>query len=382
MKKILIIHTNYQEFGGEDQSVKNEINLLKNHYEVETLIETNNITSFFNDFFAILFRINFKFEKTLESKINEFQPDFIYIHNIWYKISLSAFRVLKNYEIPTYLKIHNFRYYCTQSFFIKNHLKNKHICEACGLRKNAYILFNKYFSESYFKSFISILFGKKYFQILKSSKINLIVLTEFHKKFLLDLGVNKNKVNIIPNFIETHKKTHSSKEKNYFLYAGRISEEKGLYELIKSFNRLNPKGISLKIIGNGPSLHSLKNKFVNKQNVEFLGTLKNNQVLEIMSKAKAVITVTKLYEGQPTLLCEASSLGIPSIFPNTGGIKEFFPESYKLKFEQFNYEDLHNKLELCLDDEVSTTEGINNKNFISKILNEDFILEKFKETFV
>ena len=66
MKKILIIHTNYQEFGGEDQSVKNEINLLKNHYEGETLIETNNITSFFNDFFAILFRINFKFEKTLE----------------------------------------------------------------------------------------------------------------------------------------------------------------------------------------------------------------------------------------------------------------------------------------------------------------------------
>ena len=163
---------------------------------------------------------------------------------------------------------------------------------------------------------------------------------------------------------------------------GGFQKKKGLYELIKSFNKLNPKGMSLKIVGNGPSLDFLKNKFVNKKNIEFLGTLENNQVLEIMNKAKAVITVTKLYEGQPTLLCEASSLGIPSIFPDTGGIKEFFPKSCKLKFEQFNYEDLDKKLKLCLDEEVSTAEGANNKKFISKILNEDFILEKFKKTFV
>ena len=35
---------------------------------------------------------------------------------------------------------------------------------------------------------------------------------------------------------------------------------------------------------------------------------------------------------------EASLLGIPSIFPDTGGIKEFFPKEYELKFEQFNYD--------------------------------------------
>ena len=52
---------------------------------------------------------------------------------------------------------------------------------------------------------------------IKSSKINLIVLTEFHKQFLLDLGVNNSKVNIIPNFIETQKKTNSSEEKLFSL---------------------------------------------------------------------------------------------------------------------------------------------------------------------
>ena len=49
------------------------------------------------------------------------------------------------------------------------------------------------------------------------------------------------------------------------------------------------------------------------------------------------------------MLCEASYLGIPSIYPRTGGIHEFFPEKYKLAFDQFDYEDLMNKLKIVED---------------------------------
>ena len=80
----------------------------------------------------------------------------------------------------------------------------------------------------------------------------------------------------------------------------------------------------------------LKNKY-SKNNIEFLGLIPNKESLKIIENSIAVITATKLYEGQPMLLCEASSLGVPSIFPNFGGISEFFPENNKLAFEQFNY---------------------------------------------
>ena len=36
MKKILVLHTKYQSFGGEDQSVENEIALLEKFYDVKT----------------------------------------------------------------------------------------------------------------------------------------------------------------------------------------------------------------------------------------------------------------------------------------------------------------------------------------------------------
>ena len=68
--------------------------------------------------------------------------------------------------------------------------------------------------------------------------------------------------------------------------------------------------------------------------------------LDLIKKSRGVITATRMYEGQPRLLCEASINGIPSLFPDFGGMGEFFPKDYILKFEQFNYEDLSNKMGL------------------------------------
>ena len=44
-----------------------------------------------------------------------------------------------------------------------------------------------------------------------------------------------------------------------------------------------------------------------------------------------------MYEGQPRLLNEASALGVPSIYPDFGGISEYFPNNYPLSFKQFDY---------------------------------------------
>ena len=60
MKKILLVHTSYQNLGGEDVAVENEITLLKNHFEVETLIFSNNVKMYFSQFIYFIFNKNFK----------------------------------------------------------------------------------------------------------------------------------------------------------------------------------------------------------------------------------------------------------------------------------------------------------------------------------
>ena len=113
--------------------------------------------------------------------------------------------------------------------------------------------------------------------------------------------------------------------------------------------------------------------------IDYLGQVDNMSVLKIIQESQAVVTATKLLEGQPTLLCEASSLGIPSIFPRSGGISEFFPESCKLSFEQFNYEDLTSKLKLLRDENLLKIEGENNCNYISNYLDEKKMITTFTQ---
>lgn len=405
MKKILIIHTNYQNLGGEDTAVTAEENFLSQYYDVRTLRFQNNVDSIFKQAIYFLTNNNKESIKILQEEIDNFNPDIAYVHNTWFKASIGIFKILNRNNIKTFLKLHNFRYHCTKSFFSSNHLSNSKLisknqdtgdifCLACGSSNKSLGFFNKYYSDSYIKSFLINLYGIKYLNYLKTSDVKLFVLTNFHKEFLLDNGINEDRIIVFPNYISRgqKKKNINLGDNQYIVYAGRISKEKGLNELISAFLEANDKNFDLKIIGNGPLLKSLEEKYRGSDysEIEFLGELKNDKVLDIISGSKGVVTSTKLLEGQPMLLCEASILGIPAIFPNSGGISEFFPKDYKLSFEQFNYEQLKSKIKMLINNKnITSKSGINNQNqenlgdknkkFIQEYLDKKRLLMLFEE---
>ena len=376
MKKILVIHNKYRFTGGEDIAVDKEIALLKQKFEVKVLFFDNTIKNYLKQVFWFLLNSNTDSDKQVIKILKEFSPDIAYVHNTWFKGSLGIFRILKESNISTVLKLHNFRYYCTKSYTTKNHLINNHPCQACGLNKNQLGLFNKYFQNSWLQSLIVNRYGKKYFKIIKEQNITILVLTKFHKKFLIELGIENQRIKVLPNYISVPEKKDDMIVGDFLVYAGRISPEKGVEELINAFNNIESNKSVLKIIGVGPSYEDFKKKYASEK-IVFLGQIPNHQVIDSISKSKGVVTATKLFEGQPTLLCEASSLGVPSIFPKTGGISEFYPPNYTFSFEQFNYVDLHKKLELLLSGNQLKAQGTENKMYISKYLNEQGLLDEF-----
>ena len=72
--------------------------------------------------------------------------------------------------------------------------------------------FNKYFSESLIKSIYVCIYGRRYLNIIKFCN-KIVVLTDFHKQFLKNLGVDENKLFVIPNFLEINKEEESSNKK-------------------------------------------------------------------------------------------------------------------------------------------------------------------------
>jgi len=377
LKKILIVHTNYQNKGGEDIAVEKETTFLKRNYEVKTLIFSNDIENVFQQILYFLFNKNNKSMEKLNSLLDEFNPDVVYVHNTWFKASLGIFSILKKRNKKVIIKLHNFRYFCTKSYFISKHLGNNEFCNACGLNIKSSKLINKYYTDSLLKSLILIRYGRKYFNILKNSNFTLLVLTQFHKKFLEENGFNKERIHVLPNYIKISEGNETSKPEDYIVYAGRVSKEKGVEELLEAFLKMSHKSLQLKIIGIGPDLDRLKRKYP-EASIFFLGEKTNKETLEIIKNSKAVVTATKLFEGQPTLLCEASSLSVPSIFPETGGITEFFPENYDFSFKQFNYLDLQKKLNKLSKSNLSKR-GQSNREYLQKYLNENTLHRKFEE---
>ena len=107
--------------------------------------------------------------------------------------------------------------------------------------------------------------------------------------------------------------------------------------------------------------------------------MSNSDVLNLIKKAISTVTSTSLFEGQPTLLCEASSLGVPSIFPNSGGIKEFFPDDYDLSFNYDSDDDLILNLSKVRNLSKMSKQGIENHQFISELLNKDQMFDEFEK---
>ena len=382
-KRLFFIHNLYKYRGGEDISFENEYEFLSEIYNTDNAVFSNQQFKLI-DLYNLATLNNKNANRITQNKIKKFKPGIIYFHNTWYKISLGIFNKLNKSENNLLIKLHNMRYFCTRSFLSSRHLNGNTFCRACGMDKRSVGIFNKYFSDSFIKSFFVIIYGKRFFNILKNNKIKILVLTDFHARFLSNLGIPKNRIKIFPNHLNIRSEKieiENNKKSDFIIYAGRISREKGIFDLITSWENSKIQNTKLLIVGNGPEVKNLKKRIKASKNIEYIGELSNQETIDLIRQSRCVVSATKLFEGQPTIFCEASFFGIPSIFPKAGGIKEFFPENSQLSFSNDNnrIDNLSDTINLINDYELLKIEGKNNKQFIEDKLNKNKLERMFSE---
>lgn len=110
----------------------------------------------------------------------------------------------------------------------------------------------------------------------------------------------------------------ASTEKINLLFAGRLSPEKGCSVFIKSLKEFPSNYFNVSIAGDGIERESLE-KEASHLNIKFLGFQKD--ILSLLAQYD-VLVIPSFKEGQPLILIEALSLGLPVVASRVGGMPE------------------------------------------------------------
>jgi len=151
---------------------------------------------------------------------------------------------------------------------------------------------------------------------------------------MMFVGISKRQIEINPGFnfvgmvyngIPIEKYPFNKKPKNYLLWLGRISPEKGPLEAIRAVKRANKKMVMFGFI---PPYHKSYVKKVffeiekNKKNVKFLGFADFKKKIRFLKNAAALLSPIKWEEPFGLVMVEAMACGTPVIAFNRGSVPE------------------------------------------------------------
>ncbi len=345
--RIIIAHNTYQHRGGEDAVVESEMALLRYHgHEVITYFRNNDDISSASAISTAMQTLwSSRTVDEFSELIHSFRPDIIHVHNTFPLISPSLYWAATQANVPVILTLHNFRLMCLSALY----LRNGKVCEDCAGRLPWLGVVRRCYRDSVPAS--TVLAGTialhRGLGTYRNKVSRYIALTEFAKLKFITGGLQENNIRIKPNFIEDPFKgqTLASSKQAEALFVGRFSQEKGISVLLQAWKSIS---YPLQLAGNGPIFDQCK--ATNKHgDITFLGLQSNQQIHELMSKARFLIMPSIWHETFGLVLIEAFAHGMPVICSRLGAMAEIV-EDHKtgLHFDAGNADDLARKVNWML----------------------------------
>jgi len=212
------------------------------------------------------------------------------------------------------------------------------------------------------KKIFDIFFGKK---MLKDAR-KLVVLNEKEAKRCIKIGVDKEKIRIIPNGIdlsayrrkltkkgEFKKEYKISADHQVVLYLGRIHKSKGIELLIRAFAKLSNRldNVRLAIVGPDDGYSTTLTAMVDylgiRDKVTFVSFVSEEHKFAVYSDADIFVTPT--FYGFPLTFLEAMACGVPIITTDKGDFIEGIDNEVGFVVK-YNEEDLENAMFRILTD--------------------------------
>ncbi|MGX5857997.1 glycosyltransferase family 4 protein [Dyadobacter jiangsuensis] len=341
--KVLIIHTNYTNTGGEDTVFSEEVKLLRQAHEVEALTFAN--SSGPDGLVQFLFSgFNLKSVRIVRRAIQKFEPDVIHIHNWHFAAGPMIIRCCARSKRRVFVTLHNYRL----------------ICPSASLTFNGKIFLNSVKDDFPWKAVkYGVYRGSRLLTFVLAAtnwihkKVGTwgmvdkyIALTDFGRNIFISshLGIAPDKIVVKPNFTNSLGVGSFTERKAFYLFVGRLTEEKGVKVLLDAFKSLDE---SLVIIGSGPLERDVREAVYTSPNITYLGPMDRMEVQNMMKSARALIFPSIWFEGMPMTIIEAFAAGTPVIASQIGAMSTLIQDRRNgLHFEPGSPQSLMNSISL------------------------------------
>jgi len=337
--RVLVIHTCYQHKGGEDMVVDNEVKLLRdNGVEVELLLFSNSSNTL-----SKLLQLPFRWSsyRHTQARIKAFKPDVIHIHNLHYAGSPSVIYAAKRLKVPVVVTLHNYRLLCPSATLFHrgkpftDSLNSQFPVKAVlkGVYRNSRILTAWISISMVFHRWLGT-WGMPDRYISLSAYTKELFLASHYRHIADKLIVKPNFCYDSPLTVHIYK--------HFYLYVGRLSEEKGINVLLNAFAG---SAYTLKIVGDGPLKEEVQAYAARCPNIQYQGLLDRGQIDQLMHTATALIFPSLWYETFGMVVIEAFATGTPVIASALGPIKYLVEDGVDgLQFIPGDAQDLRQKI--------------------------------------
>ena len=342
--RVLAVHNYYQLPGGEDRIFEAESSLLEkrgcrvynykvhnNHIKGKNVLSLAQSTLWNKTVFNQLLKI-----------IKKVKPDIIHFHNTFPLISPAAYYAAKTESIPVVQTLHNYRLLCLNALLFRN----GHICEECV---NKFVpwpgVFNACYRDNLSATSVTaaMLSLHRFLRTYRRMVEIYIALTDFARQKFIQGGIPAGKIVVKPNFVYPDPGNGNGCG-GYALFVGRLSSEKGINIFLSAWDKIISK-IPLKIVGDGPLSFNVAEAVRRNSKITWLGQQPRHIVLSLMKDASVLIFPSICYEGLPTTILDAYSVGLPVVASDIGGVSSMIDDKRTgLFFHPGDSEDLASKV--------------------------------------
>lgn len=270
--------------------------------------------------FRIIYSVEAK--KKMLLVLEDFQPDVVHLNNINFQLTPSVIYAVRAYEgkhdrhVRIVYTAHDYQWVCP------NHMMripaSGEICFACRGSDYKQCSKNRCIHNSRVKSLLGMIEAAYYARRKTYGMVDVILCpSEFMKKQLDTDPLLADKTVMMHNFIEKDAGGQSDGvKKDYVVYFGRFSEEKGTRTLLQACRAL-PE-IPFVFAGTGP----LEEEVGKVSNVENRGFVTGEALRKLISEARFSVYPSEWYENCPFSVMESQMYGTPVLVSDLGGAPE------------------------------------------------------------